>query len=259
VLEKKYTDMVSVIMPCFNCSMYMIESIESVISQTYVHWELIVVDDGSIDNSVEIIKSFQANIHLLQFKKNRGVAIARNEALSFANGRFIAFLDCDDIWLPEKLERQIQFMMHKKAHISFTSYGVISKNSKKNPLIVKSVDQLNVNQYLKNTAIGLSTSMIDTRYTGRDFRFRNLRMRQDASLWIDLLGAGHVAYGIPSVLSYYRVRPSSLSGNPVKAAIKTWNLFYHVHKLGVKMSVYYYYFYMKNSLKRRRLRFKKMF
>jgi teichuronic acid biosynthesis glycosyltransferase TuaG len=246
--------MVSIITPSYNCSRFITDTVESVLSQSYVDWEMIIVDDCSIDNSVEIIERIiddNPKIRLIKLENNVGSAQSRNAALEVANGRFIAFLDSDDIWHPDKLEKQVEFMLKRKAPISFTSYELIDENGASKNHIIHSVEKLTQIDYLKNTIIGFSTSMIDTQMVGNSFRMMDIRTRQDASLWITLLGKGFIAQGINEVLMKYRVHSQSISANKVKAAKQVWNLYFNLHGLGFLKSIYCFSFYVFNAVKKR--------
>jgi len=245
---------VSVITPNYNSADFISEAIQSVIAQSFKDWEMIVVDDCSTDNSVEIINDIVRNhpkIRFIQLTDNVGAAKSRNIALNEASGRFIAFLDSDDVWHPDKLTKQVGFMLENNVGISFTSYEPIDQFGKRKSSIIHSESRLTQSDYLKNTIIGFSTSMIDTLIVGRDFRMRDMRVRQDASLWISLLGKGFVAEGLDVVLSQYRVHKGSISSNKLKSSALTWTLYYRIHKLGFFRSVYYFLWYVFSAVKKR--------
>ena len=249
-----FKDNVTIITPSYNCSQFILETINSVLAQSYNKWEMIIVDDCSTDNSVGVIERYIDNdkrFKLIKLNKNVGSAQARNTALEYATGRFIAFLDSDDIWYPDKLEKQILFMLDRKVPISFTSYELIDENSISKNRIIHSVKKLNQIDYLKNTIIGFSTSMIDTSIIGNDFRMMNIRTRQDTSLWITLLGMGFYAYGINEVLVKYRVHHNSISANKIKASKQVWNLYFKLHKIGLFKSMYCFSFYVFNTIRKR--------
>ena len=246
--------LVTIITPSYNCSKFISDTVNSVLSQSYSNWEMIIVDDCSTDNSVEIIERITGDnpkIKLIKLENNVGSAQSRNAALEVASGRFIAFLDSDDIWYTDKLEKQVEFMLKRKAPISFTSYELIDENGVSKNHIIHSVEKLTQIDYLKNTIIGFSTSMIDTQIVGNSFRMMNIRTRQDASLWITLLGKGFIAQGINEVLMKYRVHSQSISANKVKAAKQVWNLYFNLHRLGLLKSMYYFSFYVFNAIKKR--------
>lgn len=246
--------MVTIITPMYNSSKYISDTIKSVQSQSYCDWEMIIVDDCSNDNSTSIVAnmaSIDDRIILIYHSDNLGAAQARNSALERAKGRFIAFLDSDDLWRPDKLKNQVSFMLKRKAPISFTSYNLIDENGVSKDHVIYSVEKLSQLDYLKNTIIGFSTSMIDTKYTGRKFRFMDIKTRQDTNLWITLLGEGHVAYGMRNILVDYRVHSNSISSNKYRAAKQVWNLYFNINKLGFLTSAYCFSFYLYNAIKKR--------
>lgn len=243
-------DLVSIITPSYNSSSFIEETINSVIAQTYSNWEMIIIDDCSSDNSVDVINqsiSKDNRIKLIQNKENKGAAETRNVGLKIAKGRYIAFLDSDDLWLPTKLEEQIAFMEKGNYPISFTKYGIVDEVGKSLDKFVRVVDSVDYTGYMKNTIIGMSTSMIDTELV-EPFKFFNIRTRQDTYLWITLLKRGHKAYGINKVLANYRVRKDSISANKFKAAKRVWYLYYNLEKLGFFKSAYYFAHYAFNAV-----------
>ena len=247
-------NLVSIIIPLYNSEKFIKDTINSVLFQTYTNWEVIIVDDCSTDNSVEIILKIidnNSNIRLIKLENNVGSAQSRNTALELANGRFITFLDSDDIWHSDKLEKQVAFMLKRKVPISFTSYELIDENGESKNHIIHSVEKLTQIDYLKNTIIGFSTSMIDTQIVGNSFRMMDIRTRQDTSLWITLLGKGLLAYGLNEVLVKYRIHSNSISANKVKAAMQVWNVYFNIHRLGFFKSAYCFVFYLYNAIKKR--------
>ncbi|MDM1450403.1 glycosyltransferase family 2 protein [Myroides odoratimimus] len=244
---------VSIIMPSYNSAYFIADSIRSIQKQTFEDWELIISDDCSSDNSFALISELanQDNrIKVYRLDKNGGAALARNNSLKYAKGRFIAFLDSDDLWKPEKLEKQLKFMLDNNYPISFTSYEVLDENLKSTNTIINSVKEIDYSGYLKNTIIGMSTSMIDRDKVG-SFEFFNIRTRQDTYLWITLLKRGFKAYGIQEILAQYRVRSNSISANKWKAAKRVWYLYYDLEKLGLFKASYYFSCYMFNAIKKR--------
>ncbi|PIE50797.1 MAG: glycosyl transferase [Flavobacteriales bacterium] len=246
-------DLVSIITPSYNSSDFIEDTINAVLSQTYQNWEMIIVDDCSTDHSVEIIQKYIAQdtrIKLVQNQENKGAAEARNKALSLVKGRFIAFLDSDDLWLPHKLEEQLAFMKKHHYPISFTAYRLIDEQGKDMQKSVQTIPFVDYNGYMKNTIIGMSTSMID-RNIVEPFKFINLRTRQDTYLWISLLKKGYKAYGLNQVLAIYRVRENSISANKFQAARRVWHLYYGLEKLNFFRAFYYFCHYAYNAFKKR--------
>lgn len=243
---------VTIITPLFNAGKFITETIHSVTSQTFTDWEWIIVDDCSTDEGYEIAKKYAAidqRIRFFRLEKNSGTGMAKNYALRFAKGRYICFIDSDDCWLPEKLEKQLLFMQEKEAAISYTSYSMMDEDGNELHRIIPVIPVLDQKKYLKTTQIGFSTSMIDRALAG-EFTIIDLRSREDTHLWIDLLGKGLLAYGLDEVLVRYRVHSHSITTNKLKAAYQTWNLYYRTEKLGLLSSVYYFCHYALNALKK---------
>ncbi len=242
--------LVSIITPCFNSALYIEETIKSIINQTYHNWELILIDDNSNDNTLEIINSFgDRRIKCFYNKENMGPAYSRNLGLSKAKGRFISFCDSDDIWNKNKLEIQLKFMVNNEVPISYTSYSLIDSDGRDLNKIIRSKKKIDYYDYLKSTIIGMSTSMIDNSKV-KKIHFHDLRTRQDTYLWISLLKIGHKAYGIDDVLVKYRIHNNSISSNKFLAARRVWYLYYNLERLGLFKSTYYFIYYAINSLKK---------
>lgn len=248
------SNLVSIITPCYNSSEFIQETIRSVQQQTYSNWQLLLIDDCSADNSVALIKEIaekDQRITLIQNEVNLGAAETRNKGLEAAKGRYIAFLDSDDLWASDKLEKQLDFLNSNAYPIAFTAYNLVDENGKPLNQTIQTVKVLDYHSYLKNTIIGMSTSIIDTEITGREFKFANIRTRQDTFLWISLLRTGLKAYGMDSILASYRVRSDSISANKWKAAKQTWFVYYELEGLGLFKSLYYFSHYLYNAIKKR--------
>ena len=190
------SELVSIITPCFNSEKFLDECISSVINQTYQNWEMLIVDDNSSDNSSILIKSYSKHddrIKPILLKDNVGPAMARNTAISISKGKYLAFLDSDDIWLPEKLKLQINFMKKNNYSFVFSSYSVITPNETKPKYEVSVPEKISYKQYLKNTIIGCLTVVLDKE------RFKNIQMpiyrsSHDMALWLDLLKEEEFAF-----------------------------------------------------------------
>ena len=245
--------LVSIITPVYNYERYIAEAMESVLAQTYSNWEMIIVDDRSSDNSPEIVKKYAKKDHrikLIELPENLGAAMARNRALEHAKGRYIAFLDSDDIWDNSKLAKQIAFMQKNDFPVTFTSYELINENGTQLNHVIHSVKKLSLNDYLKNTLIGFSTAIIDIEQTG-SISFMDIKTRSDTQLWITLLKKGFFAYGLDEVLVKYRKDHKSLSSNKIKAALQVWRLYYKIENIGLIRSLYSFLFYGINAIKKR--------
>ena len=214
---------------------------------------MIIVDDCSTDDSLNILQCAAKQddrIKLILLNKNVGAAEARNKALENAKGRFIAFLDSDDVWMPEKLEIQIGLMIKNNYPISFTQYSVYNENLSTYRYTIKVPDYIDYSGYLKNTIIGMSTAIINKEMVGA-FSFYNIRSRQDAYLWITILKRGYIAYGIHKNLTKYRLRKESVSANKLKAAKMVWYLYFNLEKLGFIKASYYFGCYAYNAALKR--------
>lgn len=245
---------VSVITPIYNCEKFISDTIESVLNQTYTNWEMILIDDCSSDDSINIARSYASKderIQVIQLDENSGAAVARNVGIENSKGRFLAFLDGDDIWESNKLEIQVDFMIKKNIGFSFTSYKVISEDGTdldKDVTVPKNIDY---NGLLKNTIIGCLTVMLDKEIVG-DIRMPLIRTRQDFATWLSILKRGHIAYGINEALSQYRLVPGSISSNKLKAAKRNWYVYRKIEGLSILKSMYVFSGYTINALYKRR-------
>lgn len=247
------SDKVSVITASYNAGRFIEETIKSVLEQTYDNLELIIVDDCSTDNTEEIVKKYieiDLRVKFYKLEKNSGAAVVRNTALEKAKGRFIAFLDSDDVWDRDKLEKQINFMKKNNYGFSFTSYRLMSE---KGILLNKEVrvpSQIKYEQLLKNTIIGCLTVIIDKDIIG-DFRMPLVRAGQDTATWLSILRKGNIAYGYDEVLASYRLVDGSISSNKLKALKRTWNTYRKLENLNLIKSTYYFVYYVLNAIRKR--------
>ena len=228
-------ELVSIITPVYNCEKLLDKTINCVLEQTYKHWEMLLVDDCTPDHSREVIEKYtkkDARIKYFKLEKNSGAAVARNYALEKANGRFIAYLDADDLWKQEKLEKQVKFMLENHYAFTCTDYEKIDETGNRLNKIVTIPKQVNYNLFLRNTIIQTVGVMVDTKLTGKELLVMpNIRRRQDAATWCQLLKNGFDCYEVPEVLSYYRVVPNSLSSNKFKAVKMNWYWYRKIEKL----------------------------
>ena len=245
--------LVSIITPVYNAERFLSETIKSVKEQTYKNWELLLVDDCSKDNSAKIIKEFKKHddrIKYIKLEKNSGAAISRNTGIKNAKGRFIAFVDSDDLWEPEKLEIQISYMLEKNLGFTFTSYRYMKENGVKTNKVAKAPFKINYNGLLKNTIIGCSTVVIDKDIIG-EFEMPLVKRGQDTATWLQILRNEKYAYGIQKDLVNYRLVGDSLSSNKIKALKRTWNTYRNVEKLNIFKCSYVFCFYVYNAIKKR--------
>ncbi|MBQ8957339.1 MAG: glycosyltransferase [Bacteroidales bacterium] len=245
--------LVSVIMPSYNAEQFIAESIESVLHQTYQNWELVVTDDCSSDRTPEIVQSYcdkDSRIHFAIAKRHSGIAGTRNQCIARAKGRFIAFLDNDDLWHPEKLEKQIRFMLEKGCACSYSAYELLRENGTPKGKTIKTAGVINYDRYLRNTIIGSGTIMLDREQTGSLVMPDNATS-DDMALWCKILKDGHFAYPIPEVLMLYRVRSNSASANKFKAAKDVWLVYRKQEKLSFFRALGCFFGYAFNAIKKR--------
>ena len=245
--------LVSVIMPCYNMASYVSDSIKSVIAQTYPHWELLIVDDASTDETVNIIKSYAQADSRIKFaikKQNSGISDTRNLCIQMAQGQFLAFLDADDIWHPEKLEKQLSFMMAKNIGFTYSTYDWIDEDGKVMNKFINTIGNLDYKTYLRNTIIGCSTVMVNKTITG-DVIVPKFRTSEDTATWLDILRKGLLAYAIDESLVSYRIRRKSASSNKIRASIDLWKVYRQHEKLPFFKAIYYFSCYAVNAVKKR--------
>ncbi len=225
--------MVSVITPVYNAEKFIKETIESVINQTYKDWEMILVDDCSTDSSFEIISDYAKkypNIKVFKNDKNSGPVDTRNFAIEKSSGRYLAMLDSDDLWKPEKLKKQISFMEEKNVYFSYSGYEIINENGK----LLKSYTpplKATYKNSLLESFIGCLTVILDTEVLGKRFFKKTLMGAEDSILWLSILREGFEAYGLKDNLASYRVVASSRSRNKFIAAKERWYVLRHVENL----------------------------
>lgn len=246
--------LVSIITPVYNAEKFLEETIQSVLNQRYQNWEQLFIDDCSQDNSIKIIESYEKQdkrIKILKLKKNSGAAVARNIGIKNAKGRYIAFLDSDDIWTKEKLMEQIKFMEDRDIDFSYTSYMKIDEEGNERGL-VKAPAKVTYHQLLKSNVIGCLTAIYNAEKLGKVF-MPDIRKRQDHGLWLKILKDHTDGYGLETCLAHYRVREGSISSNKFNAAIYQWRLYRNVEKLNLLKSIYYFINYTYYGLKKQKI------
>lgn len=237
-------NLVSIITPLYNSSLFLDKTINSIISQSYYYWELIIVDDCSQDNSIEIALDFSSKdirIKVIQMEKNSGAAAARNTAIKAANGRFIAFLDSDDLWHPHKLEKQINFMLKNNYAFSYTAYEKINEEGKVIGYVGAPM-RLNYKQLLMTNEIGCLTAIYDTEILGKVYMPTETK-REDYATWLSILKKIDYAYGMPESLGQYRVYANQSSAKKSKMAKENWSLYRNIENLSFIKSIYYFSHY----------------
>ncbi|WP_420571286.1 glycosyltransferase family 2 protein [Kordia sp.] len=233
--------LVSVITPTYNAQSFIAETIDSVRAQSYTNWEMIIVDDASSDKTVEILNQYAAiddriKVHLLQ--TNSGAAIARNSAIKKASGSYIAFLDADDLWKPEKLTKQLAFMQEKNIAVSFSSYELMDEDGKSLGKMVKALPKVDFSKMLKSNYVGNLTGIYNAQQLGKVY-MPNIRKRQDWALWLTLIKKVGYAYSLEEPLAKYRVRENSISSNKLNLLKYNYTIYRKALKFGAfKSSLY---------------------
>ncbi len=245
--------MVSIITPAYNAARYIEQTMASVMAQTFNDWEMVVVNDASTDRTGAIVQQYSqqdARIRLIHPDEHIGPARARNLAIRSANGRYIAFLDSDDLWHRQKLERQMAFMANHGYAFTFTSYQRI-KGPRARPLnVIHAPHAIDYQHYLKNTIIGTLTVMIDRHQTG-PLKMPNIRSSHDMALWCDILKRGFKAYGLPETLAYYRILPGSNTARKLRAAQDVWKVYRDIEQIRFLPSVVNFLHYAYHATRKR--------
>ena len=232
-------ELISIIMPTYNCAKFIKETIQSVINQTYENWELVIVDDCSNDNTEEIVASFNdKRIKYHKLEKNSGAAVARTTAMKMATGNYMAFLDSDDLWKKDKLEKQLDFMKKNNYNFTCTAYEQIDEEENKLNKVIKTKKKANYNRILLDCPVGNSTVMYNVDNLGK-FEVPNIRKRNDDALWLQILKKEKFIYGMPDVLMEYRIRNNSISSNKLSLIKYHWQLYREIEHLSVIRSTFH--------------------
>lgn len=247
--------MVSIIVPVYNASAYIERTIAMVKAQTYEDWELLLVDDCSKDDGRQKIRACiqegDARIRLIEKKRNEGAARARNTGIDAAKGRYIAFLDADDLWMPNKLERELAFLKERQAAFVFSAYEFGDENGTGTGKVVHVPPELTYFKALSRTVIFTSTVLLDTERTGIELIRMPEVKSEDTATWWKILRNGFTAYGLDEVLAIYRRPAKSLSSNKLEAIRRIWNLYRRQEHLSLLYSVYNLFFWALRATLRR--------
>ena len=236
---------ISIVVPIYNAEKYIEQTVDMVMKQTFTDWELILVEDCSKDNSAEVLRSLEselqdARIRVIYKEKNEGAAKARNTGIDAATGKYLAFLDADDIWMENKLSDELAFLQKKQAAFVFTAYEFGDENAVGTGKIVKVPKILTYKKALSRTIIFTSTTMFDLSVLGKDLVKMPAVPSEDTATWWRILRSGYVAYGYPEVTTIYRRPPQSLSSNKGTAIYRIWYLYREVEKLPIIASMFYF-------------------
>lgn len=247
-------DLVSIVIPVHNAEKFISDTVASVKSQTHKNWELILVDDGSTDKSLELLRDYEEkleNVKVVHLEESVGAARARNAGNKVATGRYLTFLDADDLWDPEKLEIQIRFMEEEGAGFSYTNYEFADEDGVGIKKIVSVPSKLVYSQALKNTTIFTSTVMFDLEIIPRELTLMPNVPSEDTATWWQVLRAGYTAYGLRRSLTIYRRSGHTLSSNKYEAIKRAWNLYRNVEKLNLPYSCLCFCCYAVHAIWRR--------
>jgi glycosyltransferase involved in cell wall biosynthesis len=229
---------VSIITPTYNSAEYLEETLRAILAQTYPDWELLITDDGSADDTVEIIRNYAAadsRISYFILPRNSGADVARNNSISHAAGRFIAFCDSDDLWPPGKLEKQVAFMLENRYAFTFSPYVILDETGHETG-IFPTRPRVSYNDLLRTCDIGCLTVMYDTEKLGKQL-MPHIRKSHDYALWLQILKQVPFGYSYPEPLGYYRMRAGSVSRNKWRSMMYIWKVYREVEKLSLFRSL----------------------
>lgn len=233
--------LVSIITPTYNCGKFIARTIDSVLAQTYINWEMLIVDDCSQDDTKEVVKGYMEKDSRIRYEcleSNSGAAVARTRAMELAEGQYMAFLDSDDIWKPEKLEKQLRFMEDNNINFSCTEYEQIDEDDNKLGKVIKVVKKTDYNRLLLDCPVGNSTVVYNVEKMGK-FEVPNIRKRNDDALWLQMLKREKYIIGMPEVLMEYRIRQNSISSNKFNLIKYHWKLYREIEHLSVFRSAFH--------------------
>lgn len=245
-------ELVSIITPMYNAEKYIAQTIESVQKQSYQNWEMLIIDDASTDKSEEIVKKYSGRDKRIKYhrqNKNCGIANARNTAIKMAQGTYLAFLDSDDMWKNDKLEKQIQYMQKEDIAFCYSACEIVDSGGSATGKIRSVPLNIDYRTLLKGNYIPCLTVVLDRK------KIDNIEMsnisHEDYATWLNILKQGIVAYGINEVLASYRVNNNSVSGNKLRAISWSWNIYRKNQGLGFLKSSYYLIYHIFNAVKKR--------
>lgn len=247
-----YNSLVSIITCNYNSDKFILDTIKSVQAQTYKNWEMIIIDDCSSDNSISIIKDVikeDSRVKLIELEKNSGPAKARNEGISHANGKYITFLDSDDIWSNSFLSKSVTFCEVNNYDFICSSYTMKDESLEvtfSDFIVPEKVDFYSL---LKSNSVSCLTAMYNCESLGKCY-MPNFKKRQDLALWLDILNKTPFCFGIQESLAIYRLRKQSVSSNKIKAAYHTFKVYNSQKKINLLQKIYYFCIYAINGIKK---------
>ena len=233
--------LVSIITPCYNGEQTLKQTIDSVIAQSYPYWEMLIIDDGSVDASANIIKRYSATDSRIKYfttlKSSGSPALPRNIGIEKAKGEYIAFLDADDVWLPDKLQKQMDALITNNYDLSYSFYEKMDWQGTRNDRIIKTRAKSIYRSLLKSNSIPCLTSIISRRAIG-ETRFKQIP-QEDFCFWLDILKKGYVAHNLCEVTAFYREAKTSRSANKIDMFKGYWNVIRHHQHIGLLSACYY--------------------
>lgn len=248
--------LVSIITPAFNSAKYIQEAYDSIKAQSYIDWEWVITDDCSEDDTWDILCSISQSderVKVYRNDKNLGASETRNNSLKRSMGRFVAFLDSDDLWMKEKLAAQINYMIDNNYAFCFTAYAQTSCDGHNIHKVIdknKSIQFITYHDLLlKKVTLGCSTVILDRKYLGEVF-MPNLRTGQDYATWLNILRPGNKAFLYDEVLTKYRIMPNSISRNKVKKACRQWEIYRKIEKIKFIQASWYFLNYAIRAVSR---------
>ena len=250
-------DLISVIMPAYNCEKYIAEAIQSVLNQTYIDFELIIIDDCSKDNTLDIIKDFKSKdsrIKVYESSENSGVSKTRNRGIFESSGEWVAFLDSDDIWDNKKLEKQIKYAKKINAGFVFTGVSYIDENGNKYTGIFDAPVRVSYKELLKQNVISCSSVMIKKSYfSDFNIKMENDDIHEDFCAWLKILRNIDFAYGVNEPLLIYRISKKSKSGNKIKSLKMAYKTYRFINISRIKSCLLMFFYIVRNLKKYRNI------
>ena len=240
---------VSIITAAYNAERFLAATVASVRAQTFGNWEMLVADDCSNDDTRRLVKEVagaDSRVRLIALERNSGPAMARQAAINAARGRYVAFLDSDDLWLPQKLERHLMFMQARGAALSFTAFRRMSADGARVGRLIHVPARLTYHELLGHTAIATSTAMIDRELSGPFHMVKTYY--DDFALWLEITRRGFPAFGLDEDLMRYRVVGGSVSRNKGRSAMMVWRTYRDVERLGFVRASWSFARYALNAL-----------
>lgn len=249
------TPVISIVIPAYKAQRYIDRTLDSVITQDYNLWECIIINDCTPDNTMDVVAQYvnkDPRFKTVTTPHNMGAFGARNLGIDTIIGRYLCFLDADDVWHPKKLSTQLTFMKKTECDISCHAYNYIDENDTTIKGTVTPLPQFDIGSYMGNTCISMDTVMIDTHKTG-PLKFRNAPKREDTQFWIDALSppSPKTILGMDNILASYRIHGGQVSGNKLEMALRTLHLYLSQPHVTKSQALINWLRYMVNATQKR--------